>query len=82
MALIRNTIIVAVILIIYYASLLGMLYMIDIFNSISLFTTYPIDPVAQLFLDVFFYYVIPLAIVIAYIIHTQPHQQIVQLRRF
>jgi hypothetical protein len=83
--LIANTIILAVIIILYYASCMIIQYiysMYDVAFAGLLDWRAAYDPLAWNFMNFFVYIVIPLAIIIGFIINTKPQQETIGLRGY
>jgi hypothetical protein len=83
-ALIRNTLTIAVVLIFYYVSLLIMNWMFNLWDTIPILDQWRTawDPVTKAFWDFLVYIIIPVAFIIAFIVHTKPEQEQLILRRF
>lgn len=84
MALIRNTITIAVVIIIYYLALLVIQYIFTVFDSITIFATWRTDwdPVTQTAWMFIIYFLIPVIIIATYIVNTKPDEEQAILGRF
>lgn len=83
-SLITNTLSIAGVIIFYYLTLIIISWMFSIWDTIPILQNYATawDPNTRLFWNFILYFVIPIIIVIAFIIHTKPQTEIIQLKRF
>lgn len=82
--LIVNTMILAFVIILYYATLMLTGYMFSIWDTTPILNTWSSawDPLAKTFWDFLVWFFIPLCIIIGFIINTKPNQEQVILRRY
>jgi ascorbate-specific PTS system EIIC-type component UlaA len=83
--LIANTLILGILIIFYYLSLMVIQYIYSVYDiAFAGITDWraAYDPYAWTFMNFFIYFVIPVAIIIGFIIHTKPKEETISLRRF
>lgn len=83
-SLIVNTITLGMVIVFYYLSLMVTSYMFSIWDTIPILDTWRTawDPLTKTFWDALVWFFIPAVIIIAFIVHTKPQQEVINLRRY
>ena len=82
--LIVNTMIIGFVIVFYYAALMIMGWMFSIWDTVPILNTWNTawDPATHTFFNFLIWFFIPVAFIIAFIIHTKPQEETISLRRY